>query len=147
MARRTDPLAAVVRQVRERDLGRCARCGHADISRPLTSQHRVGRGMGGSRADWINQPQNLLTLCGSGTTGCHGWVEHHPREAQAHGWAVSRYAGDPAGVPAWTWRGWLMLHADGTASELEDYQGVAGCPCGCRPAPDRAGWVLEDDYV
>lgn len=26
-------------------------------------------------------PANLIRLCGSGTTGCHGWVHAHPYEA------------------------------------------------------------------
>lgn len=71
--------------------------------------------MGGSRWPGINLPSNLLTLCGSGTTGCHGWVEGHPEWAKAQGWSVSVYERDHvATIPVWTWRGWVHLRADGT---------------------------------
>lgn len=52
----------------------CARC-----FRPAQGwQHRVARGRGGP-----DDLYNCVPLCGSGTTGCHGWAEHHPEEAQA----------------------------------------------------------------
>jgi hypothetical protein len=70
--------------------------------------------MGGSRAEWINLPANLITLCGSGTTGCHGRVEAYPRTARRQGAAVSRYEA-PEDVPVWTWRGWLLLDNAGNA--------------------------------
>lgn len=37
---------------------------------------------------------NLLHLCGSGTTGCHGWITQHPAAASepGAGWIVSSYA-------------------------------------------------------
>lgn len=95
--------------VRERDNHQCARCG---AGTDLTTQHRVARGMGGTRGAWINQPANLITLCGSGTTGCHGYVEHHPNVAKREGLSVSRSA-DPAKVPVLTWRGWLLLDNEG----------------------------------
>lgn len=60
--------------------------------------HRKARGMGGSRFG-ANLASNLLVLCGSGTTGCHGYVESHRSEAMACGWLVSRYQ-DPSAVPA-----------------------------------------------
>lgn len=40
-----------------------------------SAHHRKARGMGGSRNPDINQPANLLMVCGSGTTGCHGFIE------------------------------------------------------------------------
>lgn len=121
MARRTDPTAATVKLVRDRDQWACARCGVGGWGTiPLTTQHRVARGMGGTRAEWINRPGNLLTLCGSGTTGCHGYVEHNPDEAKRMGWAVPRWYGDPTDVPVWTWRGWLTLEDDGTTRETEN---------------------------
>lgn len=127
--RRTDAPADTVRTVRERDDWRCARCAGWG---PLSTQHRVARGMGGTRSAWINAPANLLTLCGSGTTQCHGWVEHHPEWAEAHGYSVRRWqAHAVVTVPVWTWRGWVSLEDNGTAHRLE-HPGVAGCPCGCR---------------
>ena len=77
--------------------------------------------MGGSRWPGINLPSNLLTLCGSGTTLCHGWVTDHPGEARDAGLSVSLHA-DPAGVPVETWQGLLMLDNDGGARALEGTQ-------------------------
>jgi len=100
--------------------------------------------MGGTRWPGINLPSNLLTLCGSGTTGCHGWVEHHPKAAQAHGWSVARYQPDPQSVPVWTWRGWVCLLSDGRLIELgEGHHGISGygtgCTCGCQPLTTTSG--------
>lgn len=78
----------VRRQVADRDRGMCLRCG----ARGTNVQHRIGRGMGGtSRAD-VNDLAALVTLCGSGTTGCHGHITSHPEEAYATGWAIRRSA-------------------------------------------------------
>lgn len=71
--------------------------------------------MGGTKSPAVNLPANLITLCGSGTTGCHGWVEHHPAEAKALGLSVSRWSYPPE-VAVSTWRGWLYLHDDGTTT-------------------------------
>lgn len=69
--------------VKNRDEGLCVRCG-----RPGTNfDHRKGRGRGGR---W--EAANGQTLCGSGTTGCHGWVTSHPAEALEHGFDVPGYA-------------------------------------------------------
>ncbi|MEU3501578.1 hypothetical protein ABZ726_12650 [Streptomyces hundungensis] len=66
-----------------RDGGRCVRCG---TIRDLTIHHRVNRGMGGAREEWINEPHNLLTAC----TTCNGWFEDHPRHSYSAGWKVRR---------------------------------------------------------
>lgn len=116
MARRTDAPAATVKLVRERDGHACVSCGR---TRDLTTQHRRARGMGGSRWPGINLPSNLLTLCGSGTTGCHGWVEERPSQAKDLGLAVSQHHPNPGAVPVFTWRGWLLLNDDGTTEETE----------------------------
>lgn len=56
--------------------------------------------MGGSKAAWVNLAANLLLLCGSGTTGCHGWVEGHRADSIDLGWLVSRLGVlRPAEVP------------------------------------------------
>lgn len=33
-------------------------------------------------------PSNGLHLCGSGTTGCHGWITEHPHAARERGWSL-----------------------------------------------------------
>lgn len=95
----TGPDAATVALVIGRDEGRCVRCGlyvtHLTRGVDWSVQHRRGRGSGGDRRPDTNQAHNLLVLCGDGTTGCHGWVEHNPAAADEHGWAISRWA-DPA---------------------------------------------------
>lgn len=108
-----------------RDGGRCARCG-IDLtsgSTPHNDHHRQGRGMGGrqgSARSRANLPARRLTLCGSGATGCHGWVTEHPAEAERTGMVVRRGGGiDPARVPVLTWRGWLLLDDDGAAAPCE----------------------------
>jgi hypothetical protein len=47
--------------------------------------------MGGSRQPWVNLPGALVVLCGSGVTGCHGWVETHRQDAYGDGWLVRRH--------------------------------------------------------
>lgn len=74
----------------------CARCGQRGASR----HEKVARGRGGPRDLF-----NTVILCGSGTTGCHGWVEANPAAAEAEGWWV---------------RGWF-LHGRYVGPD-EDYQ-------------------------
>ena len=52
----------------------CVRCGRQAHG----WHHRVPESRSGPTDRW-----NCLPLCGHGTTGCHGWVEHHPAEARA----------------------------------------------------------------
>lgn len=96
---------SVRRQVIVRDQGRCICCGTAvvdpDTLTPWAEyslQHRVRRGMGGSKDPAVNSPANAIVLCGTGTTACHGYVEHHPEWARFHGFAVPTWQ-DPALVP------------------------------------------------
>jgi hypothetical protein len=46
---------------------------------------------------WV--PSNGLHLCGSGTTGCHGWVTEHPQLSYPMGWALHSWQ-DPLWEPA-----------------------------------------------
>lgn len=68
---------------------RCVRCGIYGV----TMDHRQNRQSGNTR------PSNLQGLCGTGTTGCHGWKTNNPADALADGYAVSRWQ-DPAEWPA-----------------------------------------------
>ena len=91
--------------------GRCERCGVdlTDGSRSVNRHHRQRREVGGDRL------ANILLLCGSGTTGCHGHVTVHPEEAVANGWSVKALGGtDPALVPVRiNGRLWLLDDAGG----------------------------------
>jgi len=93
MARQKMP-AATVDTVRRRSQNRCERCGTDDALR-WSLHHRKPRGMGGSKDPAINSPANIVLLCGSGTTGCHGWIESHRAEAYTDGLLVYRID-DPA---------------------------------------------------
>ncbi|WP_147440507.1 HNH endonuclease [Mycetocola tolaasinivorans] len=66
----------------------CVRCGGHGVTR----DHRQNRQRGNTR------PSNLQGLCGSGTTGCHGWKTANPEAARNTGFAVPRFA-DPAEWP------------------------------------------------
>lgn len=107
--------------VYHRDLFACAGCGLTGQPGDgrLSLQHRISRGMGGtSRAD-LGSPANALLLCGSGTTGCHGWAEHHPADAGRLGWVLDRNADvRPELEPVFgRWCGtilWRQLNTDGT---------------------------------
>jgi hypothetical protein len=78
--------------VKNRDQGVCRRC-----ETPGNNiHHRIGRGMGGTSRDDVNNLAALVTLCGSGTTGCHGYITSHPTEAYETGWSIRRSNPDPA---------------------------------------------------
>lgn len=119
MSRRTGPTPATVELVWERDKGSCQRCGRglsrADRGMSWSVHHRRPRGMGGSRDAWVNLPANLIVLCGSGVTGCHGWVESNRGEAVELGWIVSRLGYLLAeDVPVHLHDGVWFLRDDGT---------------------------------
>lgn len=63
------------------------------------AHHRRNRSQGGR--DVLS---NLLLACGSGTTGCHGYITGHPADARRNGWTT--WANDvPRDVPV-LYRGW-----------------------------------------
>lgn len=108
--------ANVRRLVLNRDGYSCLRCSAAiDPSRgDYSLQHRRARGMGGSVRLDTNLPQNLVTLCGSATTGCHGWVETHREAAQDAGWTI-RQGEDPLLIAVRDYlRAWWFLNENGT---------------------------------
>lgn len=99
-----------------RDDMQCVRCGASAETTGVNLQHRVARGMGGTTDPLIASPANGIVLCGSATTGCHGWVETHLTEAALYGWAVPSWA-NPASVPVLYKHAdeWRFLARDGTA--------------------------------
>jgi len=96
-----------------RDGGRCVRCGAPANNR----DHRRTRGSGGTRAETINLPSNLLTLCGMGnTSGCHQWKDEHRADALRDGYALPLNGPDVDAqlVPVRTRSGWALFLNDGT---------------------------------
>lgn len=65
-------------------------------------QHRVARGMGGSRNPVLGSPANAVLLCGTPATGCHGRCEVRNTEMHANGFWLWQYE-SPLVVP-------IMLH-------------------------------------
>ena len=72
--------------VYQRDGQSCVRCGV--YANGGSIHHRKARGMGGTRNPLIDMPAALLLLCGSGTTGCHGWVESHRTKSLGQGFLL-----------------------------------------------------------
>ena len=109
----TGPTAKVRQLVLVRDLHACVSCGVSIQSRPFSVHHRIPRGMGGTRNPEVNLPANLLTLCGTGTTGCHGWLESHRVKANEWGYLIRRGTASPSFEPVLTAVGWRRFDNDG----------------------------------
>jgi hypothetical protein len=78
-------------------------------------------------------PENGLHLCGSGTTGCHGWVTSHPSVSRQLGWMVSNSVAPERvhAVLALVRGRWAALESDGATRPLSWH---------LKAAPD---WVPE----
>jgi hypothetical protein len=102
--------------------------------------HRVKRGRGGG---W--HPANLLGVCGSGTTGCHGWIEANPEEAARLGYDLPTGA-DPLLIPARlhtvNGRGlWLLDDTGGMRwAETGELEPPARWRCTIPTCPDAYRW-------
>lgn len=124
MSRNTGPTRAVRLEVIGRDQGRCVVTGQylvdSDTLTPVVQyslQHRVARGMGGTKDPAVNLPVNLLLVSGTATTGAHGRIESDRAWARTMGFAVPSWR-NPADVPvhhwlhSWSWltpAGWVPL--------------------------------------
>lgn len=110
----------------DRDGGACAWCGGGVSPGWHSLQHRRARGMGGTRRRDANSAVNLVLVHGSGTTGCHGWIEAHPREAERRGFRLRQFA-DPEVVPVLYAGGvWVRLGASGGWSAVSDLRRTGG---------------------
>lgn len=102
MSRSTGVSKETALLVLQRDAWACVSCGadvsHGERGRDFSIHHRIPRGMGGTRDERLNLPANLLTLCGSGTTGCHGGAESYREGARDRGIILYRTQ-DPTQVP------------------------------------------------
>jgi hypothetical protein len=92
--RYTGPSRKVRLLVLERDGYACVCCGTSIIGRPYSLQHRKRRSQGGD-----NSPSNLITVLGTGTTGCHERIDSRRDPAdEAKGYTVRSF-GNPLLVP------------------------------------------------
>jgi hypothetical protein len=112
-----------------REFARCFRCGAAlrwdERGFGWSAHHRKPRGMGGSSNPKLGEVSNLLILCGSGTSGCHGWVESNRSEAGSLGYLIPVAATapelDPDVVPVVRINGSLVrLSNDGRVHPVEE---------------------------
>lgn len=92
--------------IRIRSDGRCERCG---VAQATNGSHRVREGQGGL---WV--PSNVIDMCGSGTTGCHGFCHQFETEARETGGWMLRSWQDPLAVPWLHWmHGWVIADDTG----------------------------------
>ncbi len=107
--------------VNGRDEGICVRCRRAGV--PTNWDHRQNRSQLGR---W--RAANGQLLCGSGTTGCHGWKTSNPKAATEEGYSVPSWV-DPAEWPARRYfptpfgtvrLGWCLYDDDGGVTEISD---------------------------
>ena len=127
-------------RVRERDMGRCARCGSTDS---LHVHHRVLRSHQGG-----GNPANLATLCAE----CHGHCHANPAAARREGWLL-RSADNPAEVPvrhnAWP-AGPVLLGPDFDVRLWDD---TLGDPAGLLALweaivdEETGGWPVSADGI
>lgn len=94
--------------------GCCEVCGYRLPEVGWNAHHRRGRGMGGTSL--VQSVADGLAVCGSGTTGCHGWIEDHFTWAWERGYKVRRNGL----LPPHLWpvlharHGWVLLGHDGS---------------------------------
>lgn len=105
--------------VLERDSWTCACCGDPIDLRGYSLQHRVPRGAGGTSDPEINNPSNLITLCGSATSGCHGAAEGRSKVMNRAGYWLER-GQDPETTPVFhmAFGGYVLLGVDGTLTPI-----------------------------
>jgi hypothetical protein len=110
-------------EARRRDGDCCVKCG-VFLNGGGNVHHRRNRGQGGSRK--ANVVSNLITLCGTPTSLCHGDVTLKPYECDAfvNGWRLSTNgASDPATEPVLVKSlGWALPLADGTWQRIDRRQ-------------------------
>lgn len=112
--------------VLDRDEYRCCACGkYVGPFGEYSIHHRRPRAMGGSKRPETDLPGNLIVLCGSGVTGCHGEVERHRVRALADGLLVSQAVNDPSLIPVRTWRGEALLDNDGLLVLVANSEGTS----------------------
>lgn len=108
----------------DRDRGCCFRCGAVCApwrrGQDWSIHHRRPRGSGGSSLEWVSRAANGVLLCGTGTTGCHGWAESNRTVARELGYLVPLNGTlTSSDVPIMRRDGtWWRLSDDGTMRQV-----------------------------
>jgi HNH endonuclease len=95
-----------------RDGHHCRRCGRSVVDFPASVHHRLMRSRGGT-----DNLANLLLVCGSGTTYCHGDVHHEVTDSTADGFLCHTWE-NPAEVAVLTVDGWRLFGDDGSVTPV-----------------------------
>lgn len=74
--------------------------------------------MGSTQRPETNLPANLVSVCGSGTTGCHGWLTANPVLGREQGLVLTQQD-DPTKVPTAAWYGVVLLDDEGFFTLVE----------------------------
>lgn len=107
-----------------RGLYRCERCKGEFNLNGVSIHHRRPRMMGGSKNQELHKAANLIALCGSGTTGCHGWVESHRLEARTFGYLIQKVESAEE-IPFKDLSGnWWLIDNDGQKRQLDTIRDV-----------------------
>lgn len=127
--RDTGPTPTTVAVVGERDGWACVSCGRSlrGGTRGLDwcCQHRVARSAGGCRRPELNLPSNLVLLCGSAVTGCHGRVEQRGTDDLVAGYWLRQWTDGRPTAPGEhavrhaRYDGWVWLNDDGSVTSAE----------------------------
>ncbi|MEE8739022.1 MAG: hypothetical protein SOI66_08985 [Bifidobacterium sp.] len=108
----SQPTRKTCNLVDERDERRCICCGKPLETAFSASRHH--RRMRSHPWPGLHETSNLIDVCGSGSTGCHGLIHANPALARSQGWLVSAYEDHPETVPINTYRhGWVLLDNQG----------------------------------
>lgn len=122
-----DVSAELQHYVIARDQGNCFRCGKAlwghdgytlvSLADEYSIHHRKPGGVDGKPG----QGASLILLCGTGTTGCQGWVESNREDATDAGFFI-KSVDNAELLPAYSeYRGkWINLS---TGMEVKVYEG------------------------
>lgn len=108
--------------VRERSGGDCeiripGRC----LGRATNYQHRKNKSQCSKSERWT--PSNGLDVCGSGTTGCHGFIHDYPGISTDEGWTVRSWQ-DFRIKPVKLWHGLVVLDDLGCFTPALEFGGV-----------------------
>jgi hypothetical protein len=80
--------------------------------------------MGGSKNEMLHKPANLILLCGSGTSGCHGWVESHRMEARTFGFLIHKVESAEEIPFKDVYGNWWHIDNEGQKRQLDTFRDI-----------------------